>query len=209
MRRTLAGALALTAASAAVAQSVKVETFTLDNGMEFLLVPRDDQPNAISAGWLARVGSVNEHPGITGISHFFEHMMFKGTSTIGTNDAAADKVINEEIARIGERLRQEHLTTQYERWKKGEIDDPWDPAYDTPEMATLRTQLATAMDKSHDTIVKDEFDQVYTRQGGSGMNAFTSEDLTFYFINVPSNKFELWAWMESDRLKDPSFREFY
>jgi len=59
------------------------------------------------------------------------------------------------------------------------------------------------------SIVKDEFDQIYTKAGGSGMNAFTSHDLTFFFINVPSNKFELWAWMESDRLMDSVFREFY
>ena len=59
------------------------------------------------------------------------------------------------------------------------------------------------------TIVKDEFDQVYTKAGGSGMNAFTSYDLTCYFITVPSNKLELWAWMESDRLHDSVFREFY
>ena len=61
------------------AQKVSVEEFTLPNGMQFLLVPRTDQPNVVSAGWVARVGSVNERPGITGISHFFEHMMFKGT----------------------------------------------------------------------------------------------------------------------------------
>ena len=59
------------------------------------------------------------------------------------------------------------------------------------------------------SVIKDEFDQVYTRQGGSGMNAFTSNDVTFYFITVPSNKFELWAWMESDRLNDSVFREFW
>ena len=53
------------------AQKVSVEEFTLPNGMQFLLVPRTDQPNVVSAGWVARVGSVNERPGITGISHFF------------------------------------------------------------------------------------------------------------------------------------------
>jgi len=209
MKRALPLTLALLAAPIAGAQSVQVEEFQLSNGMEFLLVPRSDQPNVIAAGWLARVGSVNEHPGITGISHFFEHMMFKGTSTIGTRDATADTELSEQIAAIGERLRQMHLTTQYDRWRAGEIDDPWDPANDTPGMATLREHLKAAMDAQRKLIIKDEFDEVYTREGGSGMNAFTSEDLTFYFINVPSNKFELWAWMESDRLADPSFREFY
>ncbi|NCY02660.1 MAG: insulinase family protein, partial [Planctomycetia bacterium] len=87
----LAGAAVLSGPLRPVrAQQVAVEEFTLDNGMQFLLVPRRDQPNVVSAGWVARVGSVNERPGITGISHFFEHMMFKGTDTIGTRDAARD-----------------------------------------------------------------------------------------------------------------------
>jgi predicted Zn-dependent peptidase len=59
------------------------------------------------------------------------------------------------------------------------------------------------------SIVKDEFDQIYTKAGATGMNAFTSYDLTFYFITVPSNKFELWAWLESDRLNNSVFREFF
>ena len=72
------------------AQQVTPEIVTLDNGMEFLLIPRTDEPNTICAGWVAKVGSSNERPGITGISHFFEHMMFKGTNTIGTGDPKKD-----------------------------------------------------------------------------------------------------------------------
>ena len=63
-------------ASPTLAQQIEVEEFVLPNGMEFLLLPRHEQPNTITAGWVAKVGSVNERPGITGISHFFEHMMF-------------------------------------------------------------------------------------------------------------------------------------
>ncbi len=211
MRRLFACALALIGLAApALAQRVQVESFTLDNGMEFLLVPRKDQPNVIAAGWLARVGSVNERPGITGISHFFEHMMFKGTTTIGTNDPEKDREFNVRQKQVRERLMDLHLNTQYQRWKDGEIDDPWDAANDTDEMKRLRAELKDLMDEQAKTsTVKDEFDQVYTTLGGSGMNAFTTYDLTFYFINVPSNKFELWAWMESDRLTDSVFREFY
>jgi zinc protease len=73
--RQLVLALVVTAvvwtSGSALAQQVEVQEFTLDNGMQFLLVPRRDQPNVVSAGWVARVGSVNERPGITGISHFF------------------------------------------------------------------------------------------------------------------------------------------
>ncbi len=211
MRRLFASALVLLGITLpAMAQRVQVESFTLDNGMEFLLVPRKDQPNVIAAGWLARVGSVNERPGITGISHFFEHMMFKGTRTIGTNDPEKDREFNMKQRAARDRLFELQMKVQYPRWKAGEIDDPWDPANDTEEMVRVRAELKALMDDQAKTsTVKDEFDQVYTSLGGSGMNAFTTYDLTFYFINVPSNKFELWAWMESDRLDDSVFREFY
>lgn len=201
-------ALAITAAPA-VAQQVKVETFTLDNGMEFLLVPRHDQPNMIAAGWVAKVGSANERPGITGISHFFEHMMFKGTKTIGTSDPDADERFMTRQKSLRDQINSLIWNEQYERFRRGEIDDPWDPANDTPELQSLRAELRQAMEDHRTVIVKDEFDKVYTNLGGSGMNAFTSYDLTFYFITVPSNKLELWAWMESDRLDDSVFREFY
>src|SRR5262249_21259150 len=58
-------------------------------------------------------------------------------------------------------------------------------------------------------LVKNEFDKIYRSNGGAGMNAFTSDDMTGYFITVPANKLELWMWMESERLLRPVFREFY
>jgi predicted Zn-dependent peptidase len=58
-------------------------------------------------------------------------------------------------------------------------------------------------------MVKDKFDQIYTEAGGSGMNATTNSDSTIYWITVPANKLELWFWMESERLLQPVFREFY
>lgn len=202
-------ALVLCAAPLARAQQVQPEEFVLENGMKFLLMPRKAQPNSVSAGWVAKVGSVNERPGITGISHFFEHMMFKGTRTIGTRDPAKDAELNAAQHAARGRLRQLVIETQYPRWRKGELDDPWDPKHDTDEMKAIRAELATLVATQRALTVKDEFDSVYTALGASGMNAFTSHDLTFYFIGVPSNKLELWAWMESDRLSDHVFREFY
>ena len=194
----------------ALAQQVNVTEFTLENGMKFLLYPRTEQPNIIAAGWVAKVGSVNERPGITGISHFFEHMMFKGTNTIGTKDPARDREFRAEQNVLRQRILDLTMKDQYRRFRAGEIDDPWDPANDTDEMAKLRGELKASMERQRaESIVKTEFDEVYTKLGASGMNAFTSEDVTFYFINVPSNKFELWAWMESDRLTDSVFREFF
>ena len=211
-------ALFLSLAASARAQKVEVEEFTLPNGMQFLLVPRNDQPNVVSAGWIARVGSVNERPGITGISHFFEHMMFKGTDTIGTREPGRDEKYRGEQKAVRDEINRLVWTRQYDRFFKGEIDDPWNPANDTQELRVLRARLDALIKAQQGrgeggpqagTIVKDEFDQVYTKAGGSGMNAFTTYDLTCYFITVPSNKLELWAWMESDRLSDSVFREFY
>ncbi len=209
MRRIVVAWIALAWASPAAAQQVKVESFVLENGMEFLLVPRHDQPNSVACGWVAKVGSVNERPGITGISHFFEHMMFKGTRTIGTRDAARDRELSAAQEIVRGKLRALHLGPQYARWKSGEIDDPWKPEHDSDEMAALRTELKTLMEEQKKITVANEFDKVYTDLGGDRMNAFTNNDMTFYFITVPSNKLELWAWMESDRLADSTFREFY
>ncbi|MHC4614859.1 MAG: insulinase family protein, partial [Planctomycetota bacterium] len=144
-------------ASPAVAQHVEVESLVLDNGMEFLLVPRSERPNSIAAGWAAKVGSVNERPGITGISHFFEHMMFKGTRTIGTRDPERDAEFMTRQKAIKDRLNELIWSVQYDRFRRGEIDDPWDAANDTDEMRSLRDQLRELMEQHREIIVKDEY----------------------------------------------------
>ncbi len=65
------------------------------------------------------------------------------------------------------------------------------------------------MTEERTVLVKNEFDQLYSTAGASGMNAFTMQDMTAYFVNVPANKLELWMWMESERINHPIFREFY
>ncbi len=186
---------------------VEVEVLTLDNGMDFLLVQRPEM-TTVSAGWVAHVGSANERPGITGLSHLFEHMLFKGTHAIGTTDIERDLEIIAEQEQIQERIR-EIYRAQRERWRRGEIDDPFDPAHRTEEQVELEQRFQQLIEEQRALMIKDEFDQIYTGEGGSGMNAGTTEDLTIYFITVPANKLELWFWMESDRLLNPVFREFY
>jgi predicted Zn-dependent peptidase len=190
-----------------LAQQVPVQEFKLDNGMKFLLVPRKGSPN-IAAGWIAKVGAVNERPGITGISHLFEHMMFKGTQTIGTKNIEEDLKINQQLDKIRAEIRkEEQVLTQ--RLREGKISSVKDPAVRTPRHQQLMAEFEALNKRQKEVMIKDEFDRVYTSAGASGMNAGTSEDFTIYFINVPSNKLELWYWMESDRLSNPVFREFY
>ena len=194
-------------ASSAMAQNVQPIEYTLDNGMKFLLMPRDEQPNVITAGWIAPVGSANERPGITGVSHLLEHLLFKGTDSIGTSDAELDQEYRDQLTEIRQKMRAYTLDVQYKRMYEGEIANPWDPANDTPELREMRAQMTAIQDKQAGITIKNEFDSIYTGNGGSGMNAGTSNDFTVFYINIPSNKLELWSWMESDRLMDPSYRE--
>ena len=194
-------------ATVAVAQEVDVVEHDLENGMKVLMVPRPGDPN-IAAGWIARVGSVYERPGITGVAHLFEHMMFKGTQTIGTSNIEEDldiitrlDAVKAELAVEEARLLQAH--------RLGEIDDPKDPLARSERHGELLEEFEALLARQQELLIKEDFSRTYTGQGASGMNAGTSYDFTIYFVNVPANKLELWFWMESDRLADPVFREFY
>src|SRR5687768_13410960 len=189
------------------AQKVPVQEVVLDNGMRLLLVPRKGDPN-VAAGWVARVGSVNERPGITGLSHLFEHMMFKGTHAIGTKNIEENLRLIKEMDQVRAELRQEQQALILKA-RLGEISDAKDPKFRSEKHKQLLAKFDELVKREKEIMVKDEFDRVYTTAGGSGMNAGTSNDFTVYFINVPANKLELWFWMESDRLRNPVFREFY
>jgi len=189
------------------AQRVPVVEKTLSNGMRLLMVERHEEPS-VAGGWVAHVGSSNERPGITGIAHLFEHMMFKGTPTIGTKDYSKDLQIIGEQERVRGEMRAEEAKMRV-ALRRGEIDDLMKLESATPKWRELKKQFDVLIIQQRGLMVKDEFDLVYTTAGGSRLNAFTSNDETAYFIMVPANKLELWMWMESDRLLHPVFREFY
>ena len=198
--------LALICASG-FAQEVPVIAHELENGMKILMVPRPGDPN-IAVGWIARVGSVYERPGITGVAHLFEHMMFKGTRTLGTSNIEEDLQIIEELDAVKAQLYVEEAVLQRQH-HLGEIDDPNDPAARSPRHRELLEEFEVLLARQQELLIKEDFSRIYTGQGASGMNAGTSYDFTIYFVNVPANKLELWFWMESDRLLNPVFREFY
>ena len=209
MRRRI-GALALVLAlggTVAAAQEVPVEEVVLDNGMTILLLPRPGDPN-VSAGWVAKVGSVYERPGITGVAHLFEHMMFKGTATIGTRNIEQDLQLIAELDRVKADIRVEE-SALLEARRLGQLEDADDPALRTVRHQELIEQFDSLLAEQSELIIKEDFSRLYSGQGASGMNAGTSYDYTIYFVNVPANKLELWFWMESDRLLNPVFREFY
>lgn len=208
MRRTIAGFLGcLLAASLLHAQNVQPRVHVLKNGMRLIMLKRGDDPS-ISCGLAFRVGSVNERPGITGISHLFEHMMFKGTKTIGTKDYEADRRIMAQLDSIKALMRKEESKMRLMQ-RRGLIDDMTKRENWTERYRELEREFDRLIQKQREIIIKDELDRIYTKHGATGLNAFTAEDMTVYIINIPSNKVELFMWLESDRLLNPVFREFY
>lgn len=171
----------------------------LDNGMTFLLYPNKRTP-VFSGVIRYDVGGKDESTGMTGIAHMFEHMAFKGTHTIGTRDWPKEQ---EALARL------ELAATAYDDAKNRVINEKMPPEEARKLMTPLAEAFKQARADAGQYVVKNEFDEIYSREGGSEMNAQTSGDATTYYISLPSNRLELWARMESDRLRNPVMREFY
>jgi len=171
----------------------RLTEFTLDNGLKFLVLERHDAP-VVSFVTHANVGSVDEKIGILGIAHVFEHMAFKGTSTIGTKDYQKEKQALDRVDRIFEEIRKERL--------KGHLAD-------SAKIQRLMQEFQRAQQEADKYIEHDEFERVIERAGGTGLNATTGPDATRYFYSLPSNKIELWMSLESERFLDPVLREFY
>ena len=170
----------------------RVQEHTFPNGLTLLVVERQASPT-FSAYITLGVGSVHETDRTRGVAHLLEHMLFKGTETLGTVDFDAEKPILEKIENTGSQLDHERLKQ---------------PS-DSLLVSSLEQQLKQLQAEHKKFVVKDEFSKIYSENGGVGYNAFTSKDQTSYLISLPANKLELWAAIESDRMKNPVLREFY
>jgi predicted Zn-dependent peptidase len=201
-----AGGTPKPAASAATLQ-LPIEEHVLSNGMRLVLIPQHITPT-VSGAWVAHVGSANERPGMTGISHLFEHMMFKGTHVIGTRDYDKDVQLIEEQERVQDQMRAEMTAVRAAR-RRGEIDDITSPEAKSARYKQLEARFDSLVTAQRANMVKNEFDLVLQKNGGTMINAFTNNDMTVYISTLPSNKLELWFWMEADRLQNRVFREFY
>ncbi|SEA14284.1 Predicted Zn-dependent peptidase [Desulfuromusa kysingii] len=170
----------------------KVQEYKLDNGATVLLVERHASPT-VAAYISFRVGGVNETSQERGVAHLLEHMLFKGTKTLGTKNYAVEKKLLQQIKTIGKEI---------DALKFRADTDP-------QRLQQLQESLAQVQAEHRKLVVKNEFSRIYGENGGVGYNAYTSKDATTYLINLPANKLELWAAIESDRLQNAVFREFY
>ncbi len=171
----------------------KISQFKLANGMTFIVYERHEAPVATLFTY-ADVGSVQEPVGHTGLAHMFEHMAFKGTSVVGTTNYAEEKLALDHVDQTFLALRAER--------DKGRNADP-------AKLKQLEADFKAAQEAAGKFVVSNEFGKAIDSAGGRGMNAQTSQDATQYFYSLPSNSIELWFYLESERFRDPVFREFY
>jgi predicted Zn-dependent peptidase len=160
----------------------------LDNGMTILLYENHQAP-VVSCRLFYATGSVHESPGRSGLAHVLEHMLFKGTKKTGITDTLADAM----YIRMQDSVRAQ-MKTQVS---------------DTAQIKKLQATYDSLLTEHRKLFIKDELWETYLREGGSGLNAFTSSLMTAYIVTLPKNKVELYMWLESDRMQNAVLREFY
>jgi len=163
------------------------------NGVTLLILERHFSPT-VSIRMMFRTGSVDESSGKTGLAHMFEHMMFKGTHTLGTRDYSAEVPLLKQLDDLHRKLDTEK--------SKGDKADQ-------AQIAQWIDEIDAVDQKESELIIENEMWDLYEREGASDLNASTSHDFTEYSVDLPSNKLPLWAILDSDRVRNPVFREFY
>lgn len=166
-----------------------ITEFTLDNNIKFIVLENHQAP-IISFVTYVDVGGVNEPVGKTGVAHFLEHLAFKGTKNIGTIDYEKESVILDKIDQVFEQIKQAQRENNPQKLK------------------TLEEEFNQLNNQAQSFAKQNEFGQIVEVMGGVGLNASTSADATIYYYNFPSNKLELWMYLESERYLNPVFREF-
>ena len=161
--------------------------YTLKNGLKIFMSVNKDEPR-IQTYIAVRVGGKNDPAETTGLAHYFEHLMFKGTEQFGTSDYAAEKPLLDEIERLFEVYRK----TTDEAARK-EIYHAID------SISYVASLLA----------IPNEYDKLMSAIGANGTNAYTSNDVTCYVEDIPSNEIENWARIQADRFEHPVIRGFH
>ncbi|HZK93043.1 MAG TPA: insulinase family protein [Prolixibacteraceae bacterium] len=166
---------------------LKTRIYTLKNGLTVYLSVNRDEPRAMGLIGV-RAGSINDPAETTGLAHYLEHMMFKGTDHFGTTDWASEKVLLDSISNLFEKYKAEvELTKKKEIYK--EID-----------------RVSQAASKF---AIPNEYDKMSSSIGSKSTNAFTNYDVTAYMNDIPVNELKKWVEMECDRFRNPVLRLFH
>ena len=187
MKRISLFILSLTLCFAAAAQEkLKVETFYLSNGLKVIMCESHDQPK-IYGSVVVHAGSKNEDPAATGVAHYFEHIMFKGTDRIGTTDWEAEKPYLDSISDLYDQIQ----ATQ-----------------DAERRHQLQLEINRLNIEASKYAIPNETDAILQQMGCTGLNAGTSYDYTVYYNTLPSNQLENWMEVYAERFRNPVYRLF-
>ena len=161
--------------------------YTLDNGLKVYMTVNGEAPR-IQTYIAVRVGSKNDPLETTGLAHYFEHLMFKGTESFGTQDYEAERPMLDEI----ERLFEVYRTTT-----------------DADERRAIYARIDSVSQEASKLAIPNEYDKLMSAIGAAGTNAFTSYDMTVYTEEIPSNQIDNWAKIQSDRFANAVIRGFH
>lgn len=167
--------------------AMKTRIYTLDNGLTVYMSVNKEKPR-LQANIAVKTGSRNDPAETTGLAHYLEHLMFKGTQKFGTIDHAKEKPYLDEITR------------RYESYRK--LTDPAQRKQAYHEIDSV-SQLAAKYN------IPNEYDKLMSSIGSQGTNAYTSNDVTCYVENIPNNEIENWAKVQSDRFQNMVIRGFH
>lgn len=151
-----------------------VRVYTLKNGLKVYLAKNDDAPR-IQTYIPVRTGSNNDPSDNTGLAHYLEHMVFKGTSKLGTSDWAKEKALLAQISDLYEQHKAEK-----------------DPA----KKKALYKKIDEVSQEASKYAIANEYDKAISSLGATGTNAHTWLDETVYKNNIPSNELEKWLKVE-------------
>ena len=166
---------------------LQTRIYTLDNGLKVYLSVNKDKPR-IQTFIGVRVGGKNDPAETTGLAHYFEHLMFKGTKQFGTSDFEAEELLLNQIEALFEKYRN---TT------------------DEDERKAIYAEIDQISLKASEIAIPNEYIKLMTAIGSRGTNAFTSYDLTAYMEDIPANELENWAFIQADRFTNPVIRLFH
>ncbi|MBO4476160.1 MAG: insulinase family protein [Bacteroidales bacterium] len=166
---------------------LETKIYTLDNGLKVFMSVNKEQPR-IQTYIAVRVGSKNDPSETTGLAHYLEHLMFKGSEQFGTSDYAAEKPLLDEI----EQLFEEYRTLT-------------DPA----EREAFYHKIDSVSYEASKLAIPNEYDKLMSMIGADGTNAFTSDDETVYTEDIPSNQIDNWARIQADRFRHSVIRGFH
>lgn len=161
--------------------------YTLPNGLKVYMSVNKETPR-IQTYIAVRVGGKNDPAETTGLAHYFEHLMFKGTPNFGTSDYAAEKPLLDQIEQLFETYRQTE---------------------DEAERAAIYHRIDSISYEASKFAIPNEYDKLMAAIGANGTNAYTSQDMTVYVEDIPANEVDNWARIEADRFRNPVIRGFH